>query len=263
MPRQESSPRSMQTWKASNLFRELLFAILPLSAAFQHGAQKPAGDCRKNQIKFPEKDKYVNKINEYRKLMIDGQQKNGKDGGNLPTGENVAEMEWSCDLERKATDALNKKCNNEPVYHRSGTTIFYHPDNEQEAIDVWLSEINNTNIDLHDNPEAYVKCRSKSELKNYCNLVRYDASRIGCAKKECDGKTAIICLTNKEPLKVEDVLYYWGSGACPKGSCRPPTYGCNHHIGLCFKPLPTTTMTTTVPIWKLECIGKLCRFIRA
>ncbi|EYB88734.1 hypothetical protein Y032_0242g3420 [Ancylostoma ceylanicum] len=170
--------------------------------------------------------------------------------------------EWSCDLENKAIVMLNQKCKNEQVSSPRGTTAFYYQDNERDAIEVWLSEINDTSIDLHDDPEAYVTCRGKSELINYCNLVRYDASRIGCATKECDGKKSVFCLTNKEQLKTEDVLYYWGKGACPKGSCRPPTYGCNHHIGLCFKPLPTTTMTTTVPIWKLECTGKLCRYIR-
>ncbi|EYB88735.1 hypothetical protein Y032_0242g3421 [Ancylostoma ceylanicum] len=73
-------------------FYLLAFAVLPLIAALRHGAEKPPGDCRTDQIKFPEKDKYIYKINEYRKLMIEGQQKNGKDGGNLPTGENVVEM---------------------------------------------------------------------------------------------------------------------------------------------------------------------------
>ncbi|EYC43555.1 hypothetical protein Y032_0489g2361 [Ancylostoma ceylanicum] len=71
-------------------------------------------------------------------------------------------------------------------------------DKERDALDVWLSEINYTSIDLHEDPKAYVKCRSKNNLINYCNLVRYDASRIGCAKKVCDGKTSILCLTNKE-----------------------------------------------------------------
>ncbi|EYB88733.1 hypothetical protein Y032_0242g3419 [Ancylostoma ceylanicum] len=73
-------------------FYLLPFAVLPLYAAILRGAEKPPGDCGTNQSIFPEKDKYVKKINEYRKIMIEGQQKNGKSGRNLPTGENVAEM---------------------------------------------------------------------------------------------------------------------------------------------------------------------------
>ncbi|EYC17566.1 hypothetical protein Y032_0030g2139 [Ancylostoma ceylanicum] len=46
-------------------------------------------------------------------------------------------------------------------------------------------------------------------------------------------------------LRNDDVLYYWGKGACPTGKCRPPTYGCNKTTGLCFTPVPTTTTTTT------------------
>ncbi|EYC43556.1 hypothetical protein Y032_0489g2361 [Ancylostoma ceylanicum] len=84
------------------------------------------------------------------------------------------------------------------IPERSCGQVEQSQDKERDALDVWLSEINYTSIDLHEDPKAYVKCRSKNNLINYCNLVRYDASRIGCAKKVCDGKTSILCLTNKE-----------------------------------------------------------------
>ncbi|EYC06236.1 hypothetical protein Y032_0077g1096 [Ancylostoma ceylanicum] len=68
---------------------------------------------------------------------------------------------------------------------------------KQDPMDLWLSEINSTSIDLHHHPEAYVQCRENiTQLRNYCNLVRYEASRIGCAEKECDGNRTVLCLTN-------------------------------------------------------------------
>ncbi|RCN36338.1 hypothetical protein ANCCAN_17788, partial [Ancylostoma caninum] len=153
--------------------------------------------------------------------------------------------EWSCDLERKAISAL-KSCPSQSVSVPVGTTGFFYYRNHStggDPMDMWLSEINNTSIDLHEHPEAPVRCRGKN--RNYCNLVRYDASRIGCAENQCNGKKSTFCLTNRPPLLDEDVLYYWGEGACPTGKCRPPTYGCNIDTGLCFEPVPTTTTTTT------------------
>ncbi|EYC43564.1 hypothetical protein Y032_0489g2365 [Ancylostoma ceylanicum] len=193
-------------------------------------------ECEEKNINFPKHDEYVEKINEYRKIMVEGNQRNGNNG-KLPTGENVAEMEWSCELERKASETL-QSCPTDSQLRTDGTTEFLHSkDDGRDPMDVWLSEINNTNIDLHEHPEAPVKCHGKN--RNYCNLVRYDASRIGCAKKECDGKTSVLCLTNKPPLQNEDVLYYWGRGACPIGKCRAPTNGCNNDTGLCFQPQTT------------------------
>ncbi|RCN53106.1 hypothetical protein ANCCAN_00657 [Ancylostoma caninum] len=85
--------------------------------------------------------------------------------------------------------------------------------------------------------------------RNWANLVRHDASRIGCAENYCDRHTkhAIFCLTDKPPLEPNDVVYPWGKGACPEGTCRPPYDGCNIETGLCIKPVPPTTTTTKKP----------------
>ncbi|EYC43574.1 hypothetical protein Y032_0489g2372 [Ancylostoma ceylanicum] len=68
--------------------------ILSLSTALRDGKIKPGGDCKTKviPITFPKNDIYVEKINLYRKLMVEGKQRNGNTGKNLPTGENVAEM---------------------------------------------------------------------------------------------------------------------------------------------------------------------------
>ncbi|EYC17589.1 hypothetical protein Y032_0030g2156 [Ancylostoma ceylanicum] len=67
-------------------------------------------DCEKPK-KFPEEKSksFVKKINDRRRLMVQGKQKNGRLPSFLPLGENVVEMEWSCGLEKLAISAL-KNC---------------------------------------------------------------------------------------------------------------------------------------------------------
>ncbi|EYC17689.1 hypothetical protein Y032_0030g2215 [Ancylostoma ceylanicum] len=222
----------------------LILVAVSLSTAEYQGGQKPEADC-KVPVEFPQgkRDTFIKNINERRQLMVKGEQKNGKNGGKLPKGENVLEMEWSCELERKAIDALNKTCS--PKSPDAQTTGLLYQDNgsKQDPMDVWLSEINDKSIELHSHPEAPVKYTGVNE--RYCNLVRYDAPHIGCAERECDGKKTTFCLIDQPPLQKGDVVYYWGKGECPTGKCRPPSSGCHTETGLCFKPVPTTTPATT------------------
>ncbi|EYC17580.1 hypothetical protein Y032_0030g2150 [Ancylostoma ceylanicum] len=178
-------------------FYLLILVALPLSTSLHQGRKKPPPDCAKSE-QFPKgrADAFVNELNQRRRLMVEGLQKNGNTGKNLPTGENVAEVEWSCDLEKKAIDALNP-CPTESPSAPNGTTGFFdNQDNGKnvDPMDLWLSEINNTSIVLHKHPEAPVRCNGTN--RNYCNLVRYDVSRIGCAEKQCNGKTSTFCLVN-------------------------------------------------------------------
>ncbi|RCN53116.1 hypothetical protein ANCCAN_00669 [Ancylostoma caninum] len=107
-----------------------------------------------------------------------------------------------------------------------------------DPMDWWLTEIEREKlfpwIDGWNWPVRYW-----SRNRNWANLVRYDASRIGCAEHFCDRGTkhVIFCLTDQPPLQNGDIVYYWGKGACPRGACRPPNDGCNIETGLCFRPI--------------------------
>ncbi|EYC17617.1 hypothetical protein Y032_0030g2174 [Ancylostoma ceylanicum] len=168
------------------------------------GRLRPA-DCEQPK-KFPinSLDAFVIEINRRRRLMIDGNQQNGPSGnGNLPKGENVIEMEWSCDLEEKAIAALNStvcptECPTEPPNAPNGTTGFFdcqNVSNGRDAMGWWLSEIYETKMDLLSVEGARVIYRDKNP--NYCNLVRYDAHRIGCAESQGVDKKCVFCLTDK------------------------------------------------------------------
>ncbi|KAL6729573.1 hypothetical protein Aduo_000617 [Ancylostoma duodenale] len=121
-----------------------------------------------------------------------------------------------------------------------------------DPMDWWLGEIDRKSLFTW-----YIEwnepIRYWGHNPNWANLVRYDASRIGCAENYCDKRTkhAIFCLTDKPPLEPNDVIYPWGKGACPIGKCHEPNDGCNVKTGLCFRPdRPTTTTTEKPPCYK-------------
>ncbi|RCN53108.1 hypothetical protein ANCCAN_00659 [Ancylostoma caninum] len=109
----------------------LPLAVLSLSTAHK-GRMSPPADCNQPE-RFPKDnlDAFVSELNRRRKLMVEGNQQNGPQGnGNLPKGENVREMEWSCNLEKKAIAALNLTCPTEcPTQSPNvpdGTTGFFY-----------------------------------------------------------------------------------------------------------------------------------------
>ncbi|EYC43571.1 hypothetical protein Y032_0489g2371 [Ancylostoma ceylanicum] len=122
------------------------FAVLPLSTALQLGGVGPREECPKPHFPREKHVEFVKKTNHYRKLMVEGKQRNGPANYNLPTGENVSEMNgvhkdfseflqcipshfyiqvWSCDLEEEAFIALNNRCQDPTPSLPYGTTRFY------------------------------------------------------------------------------------------------------------------------------------------
>ncbi|EYC17632.1 hypothetical protein Y032_0030g2184 [Ancylostoma ceylanicum] len=150
---------------------------------------------------------------------------------------------------------VGRSCADCGLFVSSRICLFLHISQEGEyrgdPMQWWLGEIERQKlfswITEWNHPVRYW-----GKNTNWANLVRCDASRIGCVENYCDGnKYALFCLTDKPPLKSGEVVYYWGKGACPKGSCRPPNEGCNTETGLCFVPLrPTTTTTQEPPCYK-------------
>ncbi|EYB88746.1 hypothetical protein Y032_0242g3430 [Ancylostoma ceylanicum] len=67
---------------------------VPLSTASYQGGIKPPAECEKPiQLREDLLDSFVGELNRRRRLMVDGEQRNGPPGsGNLPKGQNVLEM---------------------------------------------------------------------------------------------------------------------------------------------------------------------------
>ncbi|EYC17563.1 hypothetical protein Y032_0030g2138 [Ancylostoma ceylanicum] len=116
----------------------------------------------------------------------------------LPTACKIMEKEWSCELEKKALAILNNTCPEEEPKAPNANTGFYTRQEliyQEQPVGLWLSRIDWIQMELNNDPKAV---RYRGQNRHYCNLVRYDASRIGCAEAICNGKVkSTFCLTNK------------------------------------------------------------------
>ncbi|RCN45901.1 hypothetical protein ANCCAN_08066 [Ancylostoma caninum] len=140
-------------------------------------------------------------------------------------------QEWDCKLEEEALNSLTSDdCKKKPQAP-SGTTGFFDYVTEDEdrdsGMEMWLSEIEHTKMGVTSGDAVLYQ---NDNTRNYSNLVRHDATSIGCAKKFCatpircakkscaKGKGcakkfcsvngySIFCLTNKSPLKTGEIIY--------------------------------------------------------
>ncbi|KHJ86274.1 hypothetical protein OESDEN_13980 [Oesophagostomum dentatum] len=102
----------------------------------------------------------------------------------------------------------------------------------------WMDEIKNHAVTYNERDQD-IRYHDKDavNLKEYLNLVRSDATEIGCASvnKTENGQHMLraYCLINKAPLKENDVVYSVGNGGCPKDSC-PAGFTCSL-FGMCKK----------------------------
>ncbi|EYB99930.1 hypothetical protein Y032_0119g853 [Ancylostoma ceylanicum] len=70
---------------------------------------------------------------------------------------------------------------------------------EQWGLGKWLSEIDKSGLNLEDSDPGRSIVLYHEKNRDNCNLLRWDAYRIGCALKMCEGNNTIniFCLTNK------------------------------------------------------------------
>ncbi|KHJ92810.1 hypothetical protein OESDEN_07292 [Oesophagostomum dentatum] len=112
---------------------------------------------------------------------------------------------------------------------------------EPELVSVmyeWMNQIKNHAVTYNES-EQVIRYQEKdaANLKEYLNLVRWDATEIGCASvnKTENGqhKLRAYCLIDKPALKENDVVYSVGDGGCPKDLC-PAGFTCSF-FGMCKK----------------------------
>ncbi|KAL6732265.1 hypothetical protein Aduo_003042 [Ancylostoma duodenale] len=201
----------------------------------------------------------VGHINDLRYRLLSGLQLNGpwqgRDhwtqetqgyGKKLPLGKTMNKLEWNCNLEKKAKAALDPKCTDvEPIAPKGKTGLFYKMDidwGEPEltsAAWAWMEQIEKFTVS--DNAISNKQVIFKDHnLREYLNLMRPSITKIGCAEALCVengvNKYRAFCLTDKEPLKDNDVVYKAGKGGCDKGQKCPNGYTCER--GLCAKAKP-------------------------
>ncbi|CAJ0595448.1 unnamed protein product [Cylicocyclus nassatus] len=190
----------------------------------------------------------------YRLQLLKGVEKIGT---TMPKGKVMKALQWDCDLEQAAINALPANCpEDKPVALANKTGIFYslnigiQPD-ILTAMDFWTSEKKKVSVNVDGTAVRYVN----SSVTNYLNLMRSTASKIGCAEHTCkEGdlyKFRAYCITNaplahnisvhvktenrlnsSSPLQNNDVMYEVGNGGCLKGDNCPTGSNCVT-FGLC------------------------------
>ncbi|EYB99924.1 hypothetical protein Y032_0119g849 [Ancylostoma ceylanicum] len=104
---------------------------------------------------------------------------------------------------RVEDDSLSHKCNRAYICceisleKEPGT--WWNGQWEQWGLEKWLSEIDKSGLNLEDSDPGRSIVLYHEKNRDNCNLLRWDAYRIGCAVKMCEGGNIVnlFCLTNK------------------------------------------------------------------
>ncbi|CAJ0602134.1 unnamed protein product [Cylicocyclus nassatus] len=192
-------------------------------------------------------------INHKRFALANGMQRNGwcdrtndtvENCDNLPRAKDMNKLTWSCDLERKASDALdNMNCTEWDARVDTGHGFAYFSEkgefNTSDVIRAWVSGIDvKTLTPVSPEGVTYLLSKNGRYLLDYANLMRSTATKIGCAHRSCNGSddsiTVFYCITDQPDLKEGEKIYETGSGSCDCTNFCDPT-------GLCTvsRPAPT------------------------
>ncbi|EYC04482.1 hypothetical protein Y032_0087g2034 [Ancylostoma ceylanicum] len=178
--------------------------------------------CRRGKLERSQiNDFIINPVNEARRILTSGKQKNGYSGKNMPAAKGMTKLAWSCPLEKAAIEALNGKCtfDKDPVDGNGRATIFQQGYAFGDQIDDGILKIiirNNLN-GINDftlegvTPNRVVfKKKTPIGLKGFVDVIRPKATRIGCAWTKCKGEGdpyAVYCVLNAKKLNDGDVVY--------------------------------------------------------
>ncbi|RCN41453.1 SCP-like protein [Ancylostoma caninum] len=214
-----------------------------------------ASICTGGDVEQSEADDVLKLINDRRKALVDGTQKNGGSGKMLPPAKGMTAISWSCELEKDTKEGLkNHSCDQDfPPQDPKGRARLYTSDYENYA-DPDISTFIKTNLDfvdtigLQDVTDTSVKYKEEGLTYLYSQAVRATTTEIGCSLKKCDiggfKMFAAYCLTNQPTLQVGQVIYEVGKAGecldCPQGTT------CDPNTKLCVAAATTTT-TTTAP----------------
>ncbi|VDM75438.1 unnamed protein product, partial [Strongylus vulgaris] len=104
----------------------------------------------------------------------------------------------------------------------------------------WLGAIHTNALNQTALENDTVIYQGDEAIESYANLVRWNATKIGCAWIKCPNKCiphgdvyTAYCLTNQQPLKEGDIIYEKGLGGCSNETDCPEPYKCDAISGLC------------------------------
>ncbi|KIH56966.1 SCP-like protein, partial [Ancylostoma duodenale] len=214
-------------------------------------------------------DYILDPVNNERTNLVDGTQKNGNSGQNLPPAKGMTRLDWDCDLEREAIKTVNSACFDyvdEPPVTKNQAQVYLvsYADGLPNSPVVMETLFKQTLAEIDNNALAGVtpgasqviyKPDIVENLLNYFTLMRPTNTRIGCAWRKCtnvdgDDMINVYCRLNSQQLKDGDVIYNVGTAGvcsdCPTGT------SCDRFTKLCVSatsvpttsPAPTTKTTS-------------------
>ncbi|KAL6732218.1 hypothetical protein Aduo_003000 [Ancylostoma duodenale] len=165
------------------------------------------------------RERYLKEVNKLRSNIVNGnvEGKNGK----CPAGKNIYKLFWDCLLENEAQKVVDKcdeniqapkdlamaikkilldTCNTNPLF--------------KKTVDEWWNVVKNVDVDQTNPPT------SSSALQSFATLAHDDATRIGCAQRNCNGNLFMACMVyNKGPADGQPI-YEAGSGCATPKDCE-------------------------------------------
>ncbi|KAL6729652.1 hypothetical protein Aduo_000690 [Ancylostoma duodenale] len=198
-------------------FYFIAFAVSSLLPALCNGSF-----CRRGKLERSQINEYVlNPVNEARRILTAGKQKNGDGGKNLPAAKGMTKLAWSCPLEKAAIETLNGRCmyKEDPTDEDGRATLFQQGYGFGDPIDAGLiktifqNDLNYINIFALDGvtPRKVVyKKKTVPALQKFVNMIRPKATKIGCAFVKCNAPQdpyAVYCVMNAKKLNDGDVIY--------------------------------------------------------
>ncbi|KAL6729651.1 hypothetical protein Aduo_000689 [Ancylostoma duodenale] len=178
--------------------------------------------CSWGKLERSQINEYVlNPVNEARRILATGKQKNGYGGENLPATKRMTKLLGSCRLENKDIRTSSGWCmfKEDPIDGDRWATLFQQGYGFGDPIDariiktIFQKDLNAINIFPLEGvtPRRVVyKENTPPVLQNYVNIIRSNVTRIGCAFLKCNEPQdpyAVYCVTYSKKLNDGDVIY--------------------------------------------------------
>ncbi|EYC08179.1 hypothetical protein Y032_0067g33 [Ancylostoma ceylanicum] len=194
------------------------------------------------------RDQYLKSINNLRKKIVEAAKEN-KNGTAFPEGTNYYKLNWDCELELKAQEAVDqcKLDATAPAEYSQLIKNVASTCNPTKVLknsipDWWNNDVQKTGVD---NPPL-----NKQGLEAFAKLANGKATKIGCAQKNCNEQLYVSCVVNEPAPATGAAIYEVGTACTANDQCT--TYldsKCKNKVCVAGRPNPngTTTTTTTTP----------------
>ncbi|EPB73211.1 SCP-like protein [Ancylostoma ceylanicum] len=163
------------------------------------------------------RDQYLKSINNLRKKIVEAAKEN-KNGTAFPEGTNYYKLNWDCELELKAQEAVDqcKLDATAPAEYSQLIKNVASTCNPTKVLknsipDWWNNDVQKTGVD---NPPL-----NKQGLEAFAKLANGKATKIGCAQKNCNEQLYVSCVVNEPAPATGAAIYEVGTACTANDQC--------------------------------------------